>query len=155
MEKMQEVFILPTVFSSFPWAMCPMGQPPGRARNVTQWLVTTGARPQEWQATQTWWLVLAHGPLPAWKSCLCALPSRPETPEPPAAWKCQQAGHHLPGQCHHKPREGGKRMDTQLEAFYWGHQTLSSRTRHFQGWVGIKSSRGALRQHSPERRRLS
>lgn len=29
-----------------------MGQPPGRAGNVTQWLVTTGARPQEWQATQ-------------------------------------------------------------------------------------------------------
>ena len=53
----------------------------------------------------------------------------------------------------------GKKMDklslnrsklTQLEAFYLAHQTLSSRTRHFQGWLG-QSLLGELPDNTPIR----
>lgn len=104
-----------------------------------------------------WWLVLARGLLPAWKGCLCAQPSHPETLEPAAAQKHQQAGDPPSGQCHHKPtEEDGQGLPQPQQAnaiggilfsppdFFQQNQTLT-------GLVGINFSWGTPRQHCPKR----
>lgn len=79
---------------------------------------------------------------PAWKSCLCARPSHPEMLEATAAWRHQQVGDPLPGQCCIKPREEdgeGLPQSQQANAFGSILFSPSNFVQMLSGLVGITS----------------